>query len=147
MPVRYRSTTPGAPIFMTCDHILRHCSRYTSPRFDLARWIPDLMNPSWEPHFLRALSALLTCIHPLPQIIWSLHQARHSFLFEPHFISRHRILIHRSSFPPLLVHRLWAVFPALGHASRHPWATSLHFTILPPSLVPSYVFWPFSRYL
>ena len=52
------SKSPGAPVYMTRDHILRHCSRYTSSRFDLARRIPDLMNPSWEPHLLGAPSAL-----------------------------------------------------------------------------------------
>ena len=52
------STTLGAPVLMTRDHILRHCTRYTTHRPSLHNGIPDLMNPTWQPHMLGSPAAL-----------------------------------------------------------------------------------------
>ena len=43
------SVSPGAPVLMTRDHILRHCTRYTEHRHILQGNGLDVTDPSWQP--------------------------------------------------------------------------------------------------
>ena len=52
------SESIGAPILMTQDHILCFCHCYTTDRPTLQKRIPDLMDPSWQPHTLSQPSSL-----------------------------------------------------------------------------------------
>ncbi|KAF9651395.1 hypothetical protein BDM02DRAFT_3110842 [Thelephora ganbajun] len=51
-------STDGAPIHQTRLHILRECHRYAAHCHILSQAIPDLFEPSWQPHMLASPSSL-----------------------------------------------------------------------------------------
>jgi ribonuclease HI len=49
---------PDTPTLMTRLHVLRECPRYSQHRSILSEAIPDIMDPTWEPHLLAEPKAL-----------------------------------------------------------------------------------------
>ncbi|KAF9644410.1 hypothetical protein BDM02DRAFT_3121934 [Thelephora ganbajun] len=50
----------GAPIYQTHLHILQECNHYATQHHILLEVIPDIYNPSWQPHLLASPSSIQT---------------------------------------------------------------------------------------